>query len=303
MASPAIATTSGTSTKLRAYFDLVRLPNLFTAAADVVAGFFFAGGKSEEWLILVGLVAASICLYAGGVVLNDVCDAEQDAGERPHRPIPSGLVLRSAALQLAGSLLATGIFLAAIVSWQALLVAVAIVVCIISYNLFKQTPLAPLLMGLCRAFNLLLGMYGLEGLLPLPALRPMGVMGLYVMSLTFFARKEARGGSRVRLAMGTLGMAVAVVGLSGFRWFGYNARYNNYLLLAAAMFGGVLYFGAAAILQPSPARIQQAIRYFIPGIILLDACVAWVSTGPLAALAVSAMIIPFMLFARFLRVT
>ncbi len=289
--------------KVRAYFDLVRFPNLFTAAADVLAGFFFAGGKPDEWLILIGLAAASVCLYAGGVVLNDVCDAEQDAGERPHRPIPSGVIARPNALRFAGLLLGAGIFLAAAVSGQALLVSVAIVVCIISYNLFKQTPLAPPLMGLCRAFNLLLGMYGLDGLLPLPAIRPMGVMGLYVASLTFFARKEARGGSRLRLMMGTLGMASAVVGLWGFRWYGYNARYDEYRFFAALMLAGVLYLGAAATLHPSPARIQRAVRYYIPGIILLDACIAWVSAGPIAAFSVGALMVPFFLFARFLRVT
>jgi hypothetical protein len=30
--------------KLRGYLELVRLPNLFTAAADILAGFFYASG-------------------------------------------------------------------------------------------------------------------------------------------------------------------------------------------------------------------------------------------------------------------
>lgn len=289
--------------RLHSYFDLVRLPNLFTAAADVLAGFIFAGGKPDEWFILLRLITASVCLYAGGVVLNDVCDVDQDAAERPHRPIPSGLIARMTALRLAAILLFTGLALAATVSAQALLVSAAIFASIIFYNLLKRTPLAPPMMGLCRAFNLLLGMYGLETLLPPLAIRPMAVMGLYVAALTFFARKEAWGGSRVRITIGTLGLALAVVGLWGFRWYGYNARYGEYRLVAVAMLAGVLYLGLSAIWRPTPSRIQRAVTFYVPGIILLDTCIAWVAAGPFAALGVATLLIPFILFARFLRVT
>ncbi len=289
--------------RLHGYFDLVRLPNLFTAAADVLAGFLFAGGKPDEWFALIRLVAASVCLYAGGVALNDVCDAEQDTEERPHRPIPSGLIARTTALRFAGVLLVSGVAIAATVSAQALVVTTAIIASIISYNLLKGTPLAPPVMGLCRAFNLLLGMYGLETLLPLPAVRPMGVMWLYVASVTFFARKEARGGSRFRLLLGTAGIGAAVLGLWSFRWYGYNARYADYRYLAAAMLAAVCYLGVSAFLRPSPQRIQRAVKSFVMGIILLDACISWVSTGALAGLGVAALLIPCVLLARTMRVT
>ena len=45
------------------------------------------------------LVFASVFLYAGGVILNDVFDYKLDKVERPERPIPSGVVsLRNASL-------------------------------------------------------------------------------------------------------------------------------------------------------------------------------------------------------------
>jgi len=206
-------------------------------------------------------------------------------------------------LALAGLLPLLGIGLAALVSTQALLVAAAIFVSIILYNLLKPTPAGPVLMGLCRAFNLLLGMYGLNTLLPLPAVRPMGAMFLYVTFLTVFARREAGGTSRGRLVLGTAGMAAAVVSLWGLRWHGDNSHYHEYRFLAAALLGGVLYLGLTSILQPTAMRVQRAVKFFIMGIVLLDAAVAWNASGPAGAIAVLSLLSPCVLLARVLRVT
>ncbi len=300
-AAPQIVPDPGSSR--RAYLDLVRLPNLFTAAADVLAGFLFAGGSSDEWYILLRLMAASVCLYAGGVALNDVCDADQDATQRPHRPIPAKLISHSTALRMSSALLIGGVAISATVSAQALLVAMAIFSSIIIYDFLKSMPVAPLFMGLCRAFNLLLGMYGLETLIPLPAVRPMSAMFLYVASLTVFARREASGRSRLQLSMGMLGMAAALLSLWGFRWYGYNARYPEYRILAGALLVVVLYLGLTTMWDPSPRRVQRAVRTLVLGIVVLDACVAWVAAGPLAGFCVLALLIPAVILARFLRVT
>lgn len=291
------------STRARAFLDLVRLPNLFTAAADVLAGFFFAGGLAGEWFVVVRLAAASVCLYAGGVVLNDVCDAVQDADERPQRPLPSGVISRSTALYISLTFLAFALLVSATVSGQALLVSAAITASILLYNFLKQTPLAPPLMGLCRSWNLLLGMHGMETLLPMPAIRPMAAMFLYVTSLTVFARREAGETSRLRIIAGCAGMALAVISIWGFRWYGYNARYADYRYLVAAMLAGILYCFATVTMKPSPLRVQRAVKMLVLGIVLLDACVAWVSAGHFAALAVLTLLVPSLLLARFLRVT
>ena len=88
---------------LRAYLELVRPPNLFTAAADVLAGYLtivpaIGGIDGQElfWLLL-----ATVCLYGGGVVLNDYFDEPLDRVERPARPLPSGRASRLGARRLA----------------------------------------------------------------------------------------------------------------------------------------------------------------------------------------------------------
>ena len=83
---------------LRPYVELLRPPNVTTALGDVLAGYAVAGRGQPQ--ALPPLLMATMCLYAGGVVLNDVCDVDIDRIERPERPIPSGRVSRRAAATL-----------------------------------------------------------------------------------------------------------------------------------------------------------------------------------------------------------
>ena len=85
--------------RIKPYLQLVRLPNLFTAAADPLAGWLLVGGDLGEARGWGPLVASGVALYAGGMVLNDVFDYEVDRLERPGRPLPSG---RSSGLSLCG---------------------------------------------------------------------------------------------------------------------------------------------------------------------------------------------------------
>ncbi|MDO8631318.1 MAG: UbiA family prenyltransferase [Phycisphaerales bacterium] len=290
--------------KLQPYFDLVRLPNLFTAAADVLAGFFFAGGLPEEWPIALRLCLSSMCLYAGGVAFNDVCDTPHDAIERPERPIPSGKISRAAAFRLSVGLLLIGVGVAATVSIRSAAFATAIVVTILFYDaLFKHTPFAPVFMGLCRALNLSLGLFALPSLAIPRAARPIALMWLYIASVTFFARKEVRGGGRFRLALGTLGACLAVLGLWSLRWSGYDARFGEFRYLVVVLLVLVAYNGFRTWADPTPVKIQAGVKHYILSLIVFDACLAWVSGGPMAAAVVASLLIPTMVCARYSRVT
>lgn len=78
--------------KIRAFLELMRPANIVTAFADILAGFAVAGGvisfTGETSLItpdgLGWLLLSTFGLYGGGVVFNDVFDAELDAKERPN---------------------------------------------------------------------------------------------------------------------------------------------------------------------------------------------------------------------------
>ena len=74
------------------YAQLVRLPNVFTAFADILLGALATGGVGEHRYEVAFLLLASGCLYCGGMVWNDFFDIEQDRRERPFRPLPSGRI-------------------------------------------------------------------------------------------------------------------------------------------------------------------------------------------------------------------
>src|SRR5271166_2427559 len=75
--------------RLKPYAQLVRLPNVFTAFADICLGALAAHILPDKWLPFVLLLLSSGCLYCAGMVWNDFFDIEQDCKERPFRPIPS----------------------------------------------------------------------------------------------------------------------------------------------------------------------------------------------------------------------
>ncbi len=99
-------------TTVRAYLQLVRAPNVFTAMADILLGYLFTHEQLQRWPLFASLLAASTLLYLSGMVLNDYFDREVDARERPERPIPSGHVAPATALRLGLTMLLGGTALA-----------------------------------------------------------------------------------------------------------------------------------------------------------------------------------------------
>lgn len=289
--------------KLRAYLDLVRLPNLPTAAADVVAGALYAGGDSSDWPAVALLVCASMSLYAGGSALNDVCDVKRDTQERPERPIPSGRVPRRAGLAVAVAALLVGFALAALVSARTAWIAGSLVIAIVLYDvLLKATPIAPGVMGACRALNLAFGMSRTPLHLTAACLVPLGLMWLYVTSLTLFARKEAAGGAPWALTCGTAGVCLAVGALVSLLWI-LPTAHPPYLLLTAALVLFVGYRGMKAVATPQAENVQRATATFVMTLVFFDACLTWAACGPYYALAVAALIVPSALLGRLFRVT
>ena len=181
-----------------AWGRLLRLPNLLTVPGDVLAGFLLApAAATADWGRLALALPAGLLLYAAGLVLNDIFDYATDLVERPHRPLPAGEIHRESAAVVALVFLWIAAFMAAFC--EALHVALPLILCIFLYNigLKRNRILGPLLMGACRAGNLLLGAAAAQAspaLAPIPSAAAL-LLGLYIATVTFLARNEAQPGA------------------------------------------------------------------------------------------------------------
>ena len=141
---------------LRAWAELLRVSALFTVPGDALAGAAGRGARPDRGTALA--VGASLCLYEAGMALNDWADREEDAIDRPHRPIPSGRISPKAALAAAGALTAAGLALASRAGRPSLVVSAALAATVWAYDLrLKHTAAGPAAMGAARSLDVLLG--------------------------------------------------------------------------------------------------------------------------------------------------
>jgi 4-hydroxybenzoate polyprenyltransferase len=294
--------------RLRDYAQLVRLPNVFTALADITLGALVTGALPQNWLPFVLLLLASACLYCGGMVWNDYFDVEQDLRERPFRPIPSGRVSPRQALLLGLALLGGGVLFALLAGLAGLgltpvVLAGFLVVAILGYDAYlKRTWAGPVAMGSCRFLNVLLGL----SLAPVPdwsrGIVLALVVGLYIVGVTWFARTEAlessktalTGAALVMLLGVALGLAVPVL-LAGSGWRQDTSVAFPYLLVAFGFLVGVPV--CRAIARPVPGRVQPAVKRAVLGLVVLDSVLATAAVS-LWGLALLLLLVPGLYLGR-----
>lgn len=284
--------------RIIAYLQLARPANIVTALADVMAGFAAAGivaGAATPALepagwALAGLLGATTGLYGGGVVFNDVFDAELDAEERPERPIPSGRVSKGGAAVFGGVLLLAGIALAALVSLASGLLAAGIAAAALLYDRYgKHHAVAgPLNMGLCRGGNLLLGVSAAPAMLGevwFLALLPI----VYIAAITMISRGEVHGGSS---QTGWLAVAAIALVLAGLLALGARSAFALWEALPFALLLAYLVVPTfvRAARTPEPDTIRRAVKSGILALIPLNAVLAAGFGGWLYGLLVLALL-------------
>lgn len=249
---------------------LGRVSNLPTVCTNVLAGLVLAGATPSVRLVLA-LWFAAAALYVGGMVLNDVYDAEIDARERPERPIPAGQISRETASRWGYGLLAFGVAIAAVAgltlrnsaSLRPLFAAGITAALVVYYDRnHKGNAFAPAIMGLCR-----MGVYAIAASFAASGLGDAWQGGLllaaYVLGLTYVAGFENRSAVGKAWPLATLFAPVAWT-----LWHAGTSLHTWVLALALAVWI-LRAIGLARV--GTPAATRAAVVSLIAGIALLDA--------------------------------
>ena len=180
--------------RVLAWLRLFRVVNLPTVPGDVFVGVAlwpcFAGCS---WSIrqAAAAAAASVFLYMFGLVDNDIVGAKGDRG----RPIPDGEISLGAARLARGFCLFAALVVAALANrprywWPA---ALALALSIVLYNRTKWS----VLMGACRALNVVCGVVGVShiydmdaALMAGPLAVVSGIWFLYITAVTWYSSGE-----------------------------------------------------------------------------------------------------------------
>lgn len=310
--------------RLLAYLQLFRAPNLFTAVADVAMGYFVTAFALRDPRAAIHgadlglLVITSCALYTAGMVLNDVFDFEVDRRERPQRPLPSGRISRRWAKGLGFGLLVFGIAMGSMTgmlatrvggpAWRPGAVAALLAASILLYDgLAKKWAAGAVVMGACRFLNVLLGM----SLHAAPYLDSIsfagfhsghlliaGGIGLYIVGVTVFARKEAGEPQRGMLVAGVAIMAAGIVLLAIFPRFhpqawDYRLDPNMVWPLGLGFISiWILRRCLVAVVNPSPANVQSGVKFCLMSLIILDALVCLAVGDSPYAIGILALIFP-----------
>jgi 4-hydroxybenzoate polyprenyltransferase len=261
---------------LRTWLQLVRAPNLFTVPGDPLAGYLLASFGSFESGIYYP-IAASLCFYAGGLLLNDLADLAEDRRERPNRPLPSGAASRGTVIAVMCGLFILGLALSAAAGIWTLGVGIVLLLAICAYNIYnKRVPvIGALNMGLCRGLSLLLGATAVaHGNLTIPLILhgrlnhlaiAFVIVTLFIAAITHLARFETH--ERAPVVAKCLPAVVLAAGLASFLPLvgGPNRPPTIALLiLALAISTHVGWELLRNAKQPLPPMIGQLIRLLLP---------------------------------------
>lgn len=296
---------------LRTYCELIRLPNTFTAVADILAGYWLAS-MTMRWSWQLGaLLVASAALYSAGMIFNDLHDIETDRRERPGRPLPSGRIKTRNAKTLAVILSLVGVTAAALAgnrgeSWAGAvsphnttaIVALILLVFIVAYDFgLKSTPLGPVAMGACRGLNIFMPMTAVSSGFPDPQSIAAIALFVFITSVTYFGRHEVTRSTRGRLVIGTTGIiASLLIAAVLVAWNRSGDSYTLIVWLATSFLFVRVAF--RAVRNPQPRMVQYAMKTFILGIIALDATFATAAAGWIAGAIVLALLIPSLVLGK-----
>ncbi|MDG2123288.1 MAG: UbiA family prenyltransferase, partial [Verrucomicrobiales bacterium] len=182
---------------IKAMLELGRVSNLPTVVTNCLAAWVvMSGGSAEIGAVLWWLCGGACLMYVGGTALNDAFDVGFDREHRKERPIPSGRVTEKGVWAGGGLAMAAGAALMIFMGGSDPAYVLALAGAVIFYDyIHKRSWVGPWVMGLCRflLFVAVASAIG-DGSRFVAVMTVAGMVGLYVVGLTFAAKGESGGG-------------------------------------------------------------------------------------------------------------
>ncbi len=263
---------------LYGYLALARISNSPTVISNTLAGGALAGALWPDGKL--GLIAIVMVLfYTAGMYLNDLLDYAVDCRERPERPLPAGIVSRSAAVAVALTLFGCGSLLLWSVGPLPFLSGLVLIALIICYDRWhKSNPLSPLLMALCRLMVYITAFLAFSVQSFSTLLIPGNLLVLYVIGLTYIAKTENKPSI-------TSVSIVATLFLPTVYFTARQLQQVQWVTLPLILFFTIWVAYSVSFAFRSPKRqVGRIVGQLIAGISLLDALVLAASGSRLGTL-------------------
>jgi len=189
---------------------------------------------------------------------------------------------------LGAALLGTGILSAIQANSTSGTVATVTAACVLLYDAWgkRQGLLGPLNMGMCRGFNLLLGISASPAMVgtawPLTLL-PV----VYITSVTAVSRGEVHGGRRGVAAFALISLSLVVAALFGLALVRGGPSWAG-VAITLALAWRVLPAFWGAYQNPAPGPIRHAIRTGVLSLVLVDAAIGAIFGGALFSVVILA---------------
>ena len=126
---------------LRGWFQLVRLPHLFTVPGDPLVGFLIAGGLAQGtggYARAATVCFISFAMSLFGIITNDLADIQIDSTQHPDRPLPRGVVSPRAASYASQLCFLAAVVPALCLGWRFTFVTLVALISIYTYNFYVK---------------------------------------------------------------------------------------------------------------------------------------------------------------------
>ncbi|MCH9697071.1 MAG: UbiA family prenyltransferase [Gammaproteobacteria bacterium] len=252
------------------WLQLIRLPAGFSVVSNILVAHTLATQGEIHWQTLALTLFASLCLYYGGMVLNDCFDYSEDCRLRPQRPLPAQHIELRTAWVSGYLLLALGCLSSALIHQRAFIIACVLALLIVIYD-SNRLPvwLRAINMGLCRYVNWIMGLAIMplsvsSMILPIPVL-------CYVVALTRLSQVETTQAPRTRVNEVITLLVLSLLILLSM----VNMTVLTVIVLLV-LAGYYLRLMLTLIKPHTPEQVQYTVGKLVLGLIPLDAAIGFV---------------------------